>query len=170
MDILIRSERPADKDPIEKVTFAAFAGKPYSSGTEHLIVDELRKARALALSLVAEYQGNVVGHVGFSSVTINEEDLNWYGLGPVSVSPEFQGQRIGSKLIKEGLTQIREQGAQGCVLEGNPVYYQKFGFKTYPGLFYAGAPAPKYFMALPFYDEIPDGKVEFHKSFYMSAD
>src|SRR5688572_3351387 len=112
MDILIRSERPTDKDLIEKVTFAAFAGKPYSGGTEHLIVDELRKARALALSLVAEYQGNLVGHVGFSSVTINEEDLNWYGIGPVSVSPEFQGRGIGSRLIQEGLHQIREQGAK----------------------------------------------------------
>jgi putative acetyltransferase len=57
-------------------------------------------------------------------------------------------------------------GARGCVLEGDPEYYQRFGFKNYPDLFYEGTPDPKYFMALPFYDDVPNGKVEFHKAFY----
>jgi putative acetyltransferase len=123
----------------------------------------------LTLSLVAEVNGKIVGHVGFSSVSINETDLDWYGIGPVSVAPEFQRQGIGSKLVREGLIKIRELGAKGCFLEGSPEYYSRFGFKTYPELFYQGAPAPEYFMALPFYDDVPKGKVEFHRAFYISG-
>jgi putative acetyltransferase len=129
-------------------------------------VDRLRKAEAMPVSLVAELDGKVVGHVAFSVVTINGEDKGWYGLGPVSVLPELQKQSIGSKLIREGLSLIKEKGAKGCVLEGSPEYYQRFGFKAYPGLFYEGSPAPEYFMALPFYNEVPTGKVEFHRAFY----
>jgi putative acetyltransferase len=170
MDVLIRSERPADKDAIEKVTAEAFAGKPYSNQTEHLIVNALRDAGELALSLVTEINEEVVGHIGFSLVTINGTAVDWYGIGPVSIAPEYQRQGIGSKLIKAGLAKIREAGAKGCVLEGSPEYYGRFGFKTYPNLMYEGAPAPEYFMALPFYDEVPYGKVEFHKSFYIGPE
>ena len=165
----IRPETPQDISAIEKVTIAAFDGKPYADGTEHLIISRLREVGAMSLSLVAEMDGKIVGHVAFSVVTINGTDQGWYGLGPVSVLPELQKQGIGSRLIKEGLSLIREKGAKGCVLEGSPMYYQRFGFKTYPDLFYEGAPAPEYFMALPFYDDVPQGKVEFHKAFYVSA-
>jgi putative acetyltransferase len=165
----IRHEAPQDISAIEKITIAAFGGKPYSDQTEHLIINRLREARAMSVSLVAEMDGKVVGHVAFSVVTINGEDKGWYGLGPVSVSPELQKQGIGSKLIGKGLSIIREKGAKGCVLEGNPAYYQRFGFKAYPGLFYEGAPSPEYFMALPFYDDVPEGKVEFHRAFYINA-
>jgi putative acetyltransferase len=110
----------------------------------------------------------VVGHVAFSVVTINGEDKGWYGLGPISVLPELQKQGIGSRLIKEGLSKIRELGANGCVLEGSPEYYKRFGFKAYQGLFYERTPSPEYFMAYPFYQEVPEGKVEFHPAYYTS--
>ena len=168
MDILIRSERPTDQDAIEKVTVQAFAGKPYSNRTEHLIVNALRDAAALSLSLVAEVHEEVAGHIGFSLVTINGKAVDWYGIGPVSVAPKYQLQGVGSKLVQEGLTRIREAGAKGCVLEGSPQYYGRFGFKAYAGLIYEGSPAPEYFMALPFYEEVPQGKVNFHPSFYIS--
>lgn len=168
MDILIRHEKETDIESIEKVTMDAFAGKSYSNQTEHLVVNELRKAGALTLSLVAEVDEKVVGHIGFSLVTINEKEINWYGIGPVSVAPEFQKQGIGSKLVRDGLNKIKEAGARGCVLEGSPEYYGRFGFKNYPELMYEGAPAPEYFMALPFYEDVPKGKVEFHKAFYVS--
>ncbi len=167
MDILIRAETEADIDAIRQVTDHAFKSKPYSSGTESLIIDGLREAGALSLSLVAEQNGKIVGHVAFSIVTISGEDKGWYGLGPIAVTPELQKQGIGSKLIHEGLRMIRERGAQGCVLEGSPAYYQRFGFKPYAGLTYEGAPAPEYFMALPFYKEVPAGKVDFHQAFYI---
>lgn len=162
----IRTETPQDINTIEQITIAAFNGKPYSDQTEHLIINRLREAGAMSLSLVAEIDGKVVGHVAFSVVTINGDDIGWYGLGPVSVSPELQKRGIGSKLIREGLSVIKAKGAKGCVLEGDPNYYQRFGFKNHPGLFYEGTPDPKYFMALPFYTDVPDGKVEFHRAFY----
>ncbi|MBL8102071.1 MAG: N-acetyltransferase [Anaerolineales bacterium] len=168
MDILIRSENPTDIESIEQVTLAAFTGKFSDNPTEHLIVNGLRDAGALSLSLIAEVNGKIVGHVAFSQVTINGKNLSWYGLGPISVLPELQKQGIGSKLINEGLSAIRTIGAQGCVLEGSPVYYQRFGFRLYPGLIYDGSPAPEYFMALPFYEDVPEGKVEYHKAFYIS--
>jgi putative acetyltransferase len=123
MDILIRSEESADIDAIEKVTLAAFTGKFSDNPTEHLIVNGLRDAGALSLSLVAEVDEKIVGHVAFSLVTVNGENLNWYGLGPISVVPELQKQGVGSKLIHEGLSAIRALGAKGCVLEGSPVLF-----------------------------------------------
>jgi len=89
MDVLIRSERLTDIETIEQVTVAAFDGKWYSDQTEHLIINRLREAGAMSVSLVAEIDGKVVGHIAFSVVTINSEDKGWFGLGPVSVSPEF---------------------------------------------------------------------------------
>lgn len=169
MDILIRSERPTDQDTIRSLTLAAFAGKPYSQGTEHLVVDGLRNANALMISLVAEIDENIVGHVAFSAVTINGADLGWHGLGPISVLPKFQLQSIGSKLVREGLSSIQALGSKGCVLEGSPQYYQRFGFRSYPQLTYAGSPAPEYFMALPFTEEIPQGAVDFHQAFYITG-
>jgi putative acetyltransferase len=165
----IRSETPQDISAIEKITIAAFNGKWYSDQTEYLVVNRLREAGAMSVSLVAEIDGNVVGHVAFSVVTIDGKNKGWYGLGPVSVLPEFQKQGIGSKLIREGLSLIKEKGAKGCVLEGDPVYYQRFGFKNHPALFYEDTPDPKYFMALPFYADVPEGKVEFHKAFYVNT-
>jgi putative acetyltransferase len=164
--ITIRPETPRDYEAIEQITIAAFSGKPYSDQTEHLVIRRLREAKALSLSLVAEMNGTIIGHIAFSVVKINCEDKQWYGLGPVSVLPTFQKQGIGSALIKEGLARIRGLGAKGCVLEGNPDYYRRFGFKSYPNLIYEGAPAAIFFVALPFYNEVPDGKVEFHQAFY----
>jgi putative acetyltransferase len=165
----IRPETAQDINAIEQVTIAAFDGKPYSDQTEHLIVNRLREAGAMSLSLVAEIDGKVVGHVAFSVVTINSEDQDWFGLGPVSVLPELQKQGIGSKLIRDGLSAIKAKGAKGCVLEGVLNYYQRFGFKNQPDLVYEGTPDPKYFMALSFYDDVPNGKVEFHKAFYVNV-
>jgi len=166
--MLIRDEVPEDTQAIEALTVVAFKDKPYSAGTEYIIVNRLRDAGALALSLVAELDGKIVGHVAFSLVTINEEDKGWYGLGPISVQPELQKQGIGSKLIQIGLARILEMGARGCILLGNPEYYQRFGFRSYPELIYEGSPAPEDFMAIPFYNEIPNGQVEYHIAFYTS--
>ncbi|MFM8874859.1 MAG: GNAT family N-acetyltransferase [Anaerolineae bacterium] len=169
MNLLIRSEKASDIEAITQVTYAAFLGKFSDHPTEHLIVNALREADMLTLSLVAEIDGNVVGHVAFSPVTINETFMDWYGLGPISVAPAFQKQGIGSKMIVDGLAKLRDLGAKGCVLEGSPAYYSRFGFKPKAGLTYHAAPALEFFMALPFYDDIPTGQVEFHKAFYVSA-
>jgi putative acetyltransferase len=167
--LIIRPESRDDIKTIEELTLSAFTGVFSDHPTEHFIVNGLRETGTLSLSLVAEINGQVVGHAAFSPVLINKENIGWYGLGPISVLPEFQKQGIGSALIKDGLKKLRKLGAKGCVVEGSPEYYQRFGYKTYPGLTYEFAPEPKYFMALPFYEEVPDGMVEYHKSFYIQA-
>ena len=96
--MIIRPETSHDHEAITQVTLAAFTGKFSDHPTEHLIVNGLREAGALTLSLVAELDKKIVGHVAFSKVTINGEDRSWYGLGPISVQPELQKQGIGSKL------------------------------------------------------------------------
>ena len=167
--MIIRSESSNDIKAIEEVTLAAFTGLFSDHPTEHLIVSGLRETGALSLSLVAEMDEKIVGHVAFSTVMIDKKDQGWYGLGPISVSPELQKQGVGSAVIHEGLARLRAMGAKGCVLEGSPKYYQRFGFKSYPGLVYEFAPAPEYFMALPFYETVPTGKVEYHKAFYVQV-
>jgi len=167
--MIIRTETPMDHEVITQITLEAFTGQPYSSGTEHLIVKQLRKAGALVLSLVAQVDDHIVGHAAFSVVTIDDADLGWYGLGPISVLPAWQGQGVGSALIDAGLADLRVMSGQGCVVEGDFKYYRRFGFETYPNLIYEEAPAPEYFMALPFYDAVPKGRVEFHEAFYIAG-
>lgn len=96
----IRSETPADIEAIAAVTKAAFAMLAISDHTEQYIVEALRAAGALTVSLVAERAGRVVGHIAFSPVTISDGTPGWYGLGPVSVLPECQRQGIGAALIR----------------------------------------------------------------------
>lgn len=160
----IRQERAGDIDAIRTVTRAAFEGMLHSQQTEAAIVDALRHAGALALSLVAEEEGEVVGHVAFSPVTIDGTWRDWYGLGPVSVRPDRQKGGIGRALIEAGLAELRRRQAQGCVLVGDPAYYGRFGFRNEERLVYPGLP-PVYFQCLPFGTDTPEGIVAFHPGF-----
>ena len=126
--IVIRSETEADVNAITKVTVAAFETLAISNHTEQYIITALRAAKALTLSLVAEVEGRVIGHIAFSPVTISDGTRNWYGLGPVSVLPAYQRQGVGKALIREGLARLKAMDAQGCCLVGHPDYYRKFGF------------------------------------------
>lgn len=167
--MIIRAESLDDIATIHALTAAAFANMPFSNQTEPAIVDGLRDAGALALSLVAVVDGNLSGHIAFSPVTINGKDLGWFGLGPVSVWPEKQRGGIGSALIKEGLKRLRTQGAKGCVLLGDPSYYSRFGFVSSPELTYPGPPM-EYFQHLMFDSPIPAGVVSYHTAFNQPAE
>ncbi|MDT8334697.1 MAG: N-acetyltransferase [Desulfurivibrionaceae bacterium] len=114
--IPIRDETKADVAVISAVTAAAFETLEISSHTEQFIVEALRFAKALTVSLVAEVDGRVVAHIAFSSVTISDGTMNWYGLGPVSVLPEYQRRGIGSVLIRESLSRLKGLGGGGCCL------------------------------------------------------
>ncbi|WP_447748274.1 GNAT family N-acetyltransferase [Pseudomonas nicosulfuronedens] len=160
----IRPERPEDVSVIREVTTAAFAVAEHSSGTEAAIVDALRTAGALSISLVATVDGEVVGHVAFSPVTLDGADLGWYGLGPVSVRPDLHGQGIGAELIRVGLERLKALGARGCVVLGDPAYYPRFGFAQDPAIQYEGVP-PEYFMALSLNGSKATGKVAYHSGF-----
>jgi putative acetyltransferase len=164
LKILIRDETAADVGAITDVTVAAFKTLEVSHQTEQFIIAALRTAGALTLSLVAEVGGRVVGHIAFSPVTISDGTRNWYGLGPVSVLPEYQRQGIGKALIREGLSRLKDRNARGCCLVGHPDYYRKFGFKNMPGLVCEGVPQEVFF-ALSFDGRFPQGTVTFHDAF-----
>lgn len=162
--MIIRNEVESDVQIISAIIKPAFQNHPHSNHTEQFIVNALRAAGALTISLVAEVGGKLVGHIAFSTVTISNGSHNWYGLGPVSVLPECQKQGIGTSLIQEGLSLLKALGANGCVLVGNPEYYERFGFLNLPGLILDGVPQ-EYFLALPFDNNKTQGVVVFHQSF-----
>lgn len=177
MEIRIRPEAPVDADAIHDVTVAAFRDAPHTDHTEQFIVRELRNAGALKVSLVAVFlvagsraadqDGEVVGHVAVSPVTIrdgDEEIGDWFGLGPISVHPDVQGVGVGSRLMHAALDELRRLGAAGCVLLGDPAYYQRFGFRPESGLVLPDAPA-EYFQALTLRGETPKGVVAYHEAF-----
>ena len=166
--MIIRPETSADHKAIQEINIAAFANHPYSHQIEHLIVEALRADGALTISLVAEIEGEVVGHIAFSPITINGEHLQWFALGPVAVLPPLQRKGIGTALVNEGLKSLRVLGAQGCVLVGNPAYYTRFGFRHNPALTLEGVP-PDVFLCLSMTAHIPHGKVEHHAAFSVQA-
>jgi putative acetyltransferase len=160
----IRAERAADTDAIRAVTTKAFAGIAHSSQTEARIIDALRDAGALTVSLIAVRKDEVIGHIAFSPVLIDERVCDWYGLGPVSVVPELQGLGIGAELIRKGLERLRDLGARGCVVFGDPRYYRRFGFVNDPDLTYDGGP-PEAFQRLILELRQPRGAVTYHRAF-----
>ena len=166
--MLIRPETSIDYLAVQTINIDVFAHHPFSHQTEHLIVKALRDSNALTISLVAEDQGLVVGHIAFSPALINGADLNWFTLGPVAVTPDRQNQGIGSLLIKDGLNALHQRGAHGCLLVGDPNYYKRFGFVHSQILGVQAVPA-EYFMCLSFTNEIPEGVVTFHPAFSVTA-
>ena len=162
--IIIRNEIDADVDAITEVTVAAFKTLEISNHTEQFIIEALRAVKALTVSLVAELDGRVIGHVAFSPVTISDGTQNWYGLGPVSVLPQYQRNGVGKALIQQGLSRLKDLNAQGCCLVGHPDYYRKLGFKNVSGLVHEGVPQ-EVFLAMSFDGQIPQGTVNFHDGF-----
>ena len=136
----IRCEQEVDIETIHKLTAIAFAPKAYSDGTEPAIIDALRLAGDLTLSLVALHDEELVGHVAFSPVVIGELTHHWFGLGPISVQPELQKTGIGSALINKGLEMLKGSGAHGCALIGDPKYYSRFGFVSDGCVHYSDVP------------------------------
>lgn len=164
----IRTEHASDHVDIYEVTRLAFLNAEHSSHTEHFIVNALHAQDALTISLVALVIQKVVGHIAISPVSIHPNTPHWFGLGPVSVLPEFQKCGIGTQLIQTALSQLREMNTAGCVLLGDPNYYAKFGFKVHPNLILEGMP-PEYFQVLPFHQEIPLGKVSYSSEFNATS-
>lgn len=164
MNIKIRNEKSEDIGTIARLTEAAFQNEEHSSHTEQFIVDALRRANQLSVSLVGIECDEIIGHVAISPVTISSGATDWYGLGPISVWPSRQGQGIGSTLMKAALAELQRLGAAGCVVLGNPGYYGRFGFKAHPGLELPGVPC-EYFQAISFGGEMPLGVVKYHEAF-----
>lgn len=168
MDITIRTEQEQDVSAIRRVTEAAFASATHASGTEAQIVEDLRAAGVLTISLVAECNAKVIGHAAVSPVKISDGSKGWFGFGPVSVLPEYQRQGVGTRLMRVALDTLKSGGAKGCVLVGDPAYYGRFGFETVADLTLPDVP-PEYFQALKFVPTFPVGSVTFHKAFATAS-
>jgi putative acetyltransferase len=160
----IRPETPDDKEAIYQLTKTAFARLPYADGDEQDLINALREAGALSLSLVAIMGDEVIGHVAFSPALAEDSVPNWFALGPVSVAPLFQRRGIGSALIRNAIGQLADYDAAGIILVGNPNYYARFGFVVTPELTPPGQPID-YFMVLPLACKEPKSVVHFHPLF-----
>ncbi len=123
--MLIRAEQPADLAAIHQVNEAAF-GQP----AEADLVDRLRANGKAVLSLVAEDNGLIVGHILFSDVTVetNPQAIKLIGLAPLAVLPVHQRSGIGSQLVSEGLVACWAAGYSAVIVLGHPEYYPCFGF------------------------------------------
>ena len=168
MDIRIRPEQAGNIAVIAEINRTAFQGHPHSSQNEHLIVDALRRGGLLALSLVAEAGGEVVGHIAFSEVDISDGASGWFGLAPLAVCKRVRRRGVGSSLVREGLQRLRASGASGCVVLGDPAFYCRFGFATDPELMIESEPQ-EFFLALPFGVDRARGVVTYHRIFYISC-
>lgn len=162
--MLIRPERAHDAAAIRALTREAFANAPHRDGTEQDVIDALRAAGALPVSLVAEEGDELIGHVALSPVELSDGSPDWYGLGPISVAPAQQGRGVGSALMRAALAALQERNAAGCVLLGDPMYYGRFGFRANARLRLAGVPAA-YFQAALLRGEWPDADVRYHEAF-----
>jgi putative acetyltransferase len=127
----IRIATSLDRDDVRDVHLTAFAE------SEREIVSKLainllsEETTPQTISLVAETEGAVVGHVAFSPVTIdNNENFQGYILAPLGVKPDYQKRRIGSKLIESGMQQLSRMGVDILFVYGDPKYYSKFGFSV----------------------------------------
>jgi len=167
LNMPITLERPGDAAAIRALTEAAFRDRPYSDQTEAGIIDALRAAGALTLSLVAIQDGVIVGHAAFSPVRITAAPGDWYGLGPISVRPDRQRRGIGRALVRDGLERLKSLMAAGCVVLGDPAYYARFGFQADPELSHGDAP-PGYLQRVVLEGPPPKGEVAYHPAFDAS--
>ena len=166
----IRDERPGEAPAISAIQYAAFKGHPLQAPGaepfEPLIVERLRAARALALSLVAEVDGAPVGHTALSRCDVGLDLEGWFLLGPLGVLPRCQGQGLGSALVRESLNRVRALGARGVVLVGDLGFYSRFGFENVPGLSHPGI-LDQYVLAAVFHGSVPQGDIMAHAAFHF---
>jgi predicted N-acetyltransferase YhbS len=145
--LIIRQENRNDHKEVFNVIESAFKDAEFADNTEQFLVERLRKSNAFIpeLSMIAEIEGKIVGHILLTKLKIKNKsnEYNSLALAPVSVIPEFQGKGIGGKLIIESHKKAKELGYKSIVLLGHEKYYPRFGYKQ----------ADKYGIELPF--EVP---------------
>lgn len=124
--MLIRSEIGIDAASIDSLLRRSF---PTSAEAE--LVQQLREDGLLTLGVVAtDDEGQVLGYVAFSPVTLNDEDRQWVGLAPLAVDESVRKQGLGKQLIYEGLDTLNEFGYAAVVVLGDPAFYGPYGFES----------------------------------------
>jgi putative acetyltransferase len=122
--MLIRIEEPKDWPAVHAVNVSAF-----ETPAEANLVDMLRKEAYPVVSLVAEDNEAIVGHIMFSPVSLSgHAGLKIMGIGPMAVAPEHQRKGIGSALVRVGLERCKQLGFGAVIVLGHPEYYPRFGF------------------------------------------
>lgn len=165
--MLIRDELAGDGPAISQLVTEAMLMLAQSTGTEAGIVEKLRADDALALSLVAQDDGVIVGYLAASAATIGTED-GWRLIGPLVVVPCRHRQGIGTALMTEAIRRL-QRNTRGAVLVGDPAYYCRFGFRTFPSLRVASVP-PQFVQALPFDGTEPRGEIIHHPAFGLNQE
>ncbi len=135
MDITLRPEAPADELAVEGLTREAFWNKYKPGCDEHLVLHQLRLSPAFVpeLSILAEVEGQLVGHIAYARGSLTEPSGREHiaiGFGPISVAPARQRQGIGGRLIQATLTMAADAGYPAVFITGDPGYYHRFGFVT----------------------------------------
>lgn len=163
--VTIRRETDADIQAITDVVTAAFAEVELSDQTEAGIVEKLRDDNALSVSLIAVVDMQIVGHVAASPVRFDDATGGWFGIGPVSVAPEAQRMGVGTALMNRVVEALREGGAGGAVIVGDPDFYIRLGFAHTEFLTYEGVP-DRNLLAMRLSDSrFPTGQVHYHPAF-----
>ncbi|MEN7538064.1 GNAT family N-acetyltransferase [Aurantiacibacter flavus] len=164
MSWTIRPERPGDEAAIRALTQRAFLGLPYSDGDEADMIERLRSDDDLLLSLVAEDHRGIIGQITYSRALLSNGEDGWMLIGPISVAPARQREGIGRALIEAGEAAIREMGAKGITVLGDPQLYGRFGFAQHTPLRLEGE-LTEYFQVKSFGADIPEATVSFAPAF-----
>lgn len=167
--MIIRQEDKGDYDEVYALVKEAFSNADHSDGNEHELVNALRKSDAFVpeLSLVAEIDGELAGHILFTKVKIGEQEA--LALAPLAVLPKYQKKGVGTALIKEGHRIARDLGYGCSVVAGSENYYPKFGYEQREA-YGIKAPfdlPPENFMVLALLGDLSQykGVVEYAKEF-----
>jgi putative acetyltransferase len=163
--VTIRAETTTDHSMIRQVNEEAFGG-----AEEADLVESLRTDGDVLLSLVAELDGQIVGHILFSRMSIETAAgaIAAVALAPLAVSPRYQRQGIGGKLIRDGVAALRGLGERLVIVVGHPAYYPRFGFSTAQAGSLESPFPPDAFMALQLSHDAPDriqGRVKYPRAF-----
>lgn len=131
--MMIREEEKSDFRAAEEVTREAFWNHYVPGCDEHYLLHTMRESEAFipALSMVAEQDGRIFGHIAYAKSVVLGDDGREHDVltfGPVSVCPAFQGQGVGSALIEASLEKAAKMGFLAVIIYGNPAYYWRFGF------------------------------------------
>ncbi len=147
---LVREEQPGDRPQVRKVNEAAFG-----RCDEADLIDGLRQEGVVLLSLVAELDSQIIGHILFSRMTVEtaQGPVAAVSLAPLAVLPDHQGRQVGSQLVRRGLAALRDRGERIVIVLGHKEYYPRFGFSAEKARHLTSPFPPEAFMAL----ELSDG-------------